>query len=117
MAVQLRRGAYADFDPQKMKPAEVAVVQEDDPTSHDGKAVYVAIRPGDVKRMASFDEIRDEVYNQGAEFLEKAEQAANKAGWMAFEIVDGELFYERTPSVQVDFSLVDGDLVMEAINE
>ena len=49
--------------------------------------------------------------------VDKLEQQAGTAGWMAFEIVDGELFYERTPSVQVDFSLVDGDLVMEAINE
>ena len=49
--------------------------------------------------------------------VDKLEQQAGTAGWMAFEIVDGELFYERTPSVQVDFRLVDGDLVMEAINE
>lgn len=49
--------------------------------------------------------------------VDKLEQQAGTAGWMAFEIVDGELFYERTPSVPVDFSLVDGDLVMEAINE
>lgn len=49
--------------------------------------------------------------------VDKLEQQAGTAGWMAFEIVDGELFYERTSSVQVDFSLVDGDLVMEAINE
>ena len=49
--------------------------------------------------------------------VDKLEQQAGTAGWMAFEIVDGELIYERTPSVQVDFSLVDGDLVMEAINE
>lgn len=49
--------------------------------------------------------------------VDKLEQQAGTAGWMAFEIVDGELFYERTPSVKVDFSLVDGDLVMEAINE
>ena len=49
--------------------------------------------------------------------VDKLEQQAGTAGWMAFEIVDGELFYERTPSVQVDFSLVNGDLVMEAINE
>ena len=48
---------------------------------------------------------------------EQLEQQAGTAGWMSFEIVDGELFYERTPSVQVDFNLVDGDLVMEAINE
>ena len=51
------------------------------------------------------------------ERVDRLEQQAGTAGWMAFEIVDGELFYERTPSVQVDFSLVDGDLVMEAIDE
>ena len=49
--------------------------------------------------------------------VDKLEQQAGTAGWMAFEIVDGELFYERTPSVQVDFKLEDGYLVMEAINE
>lgn len=76
MAIQLRRGAYADFDPQKMKPAEVAVVQEDDPTSHDGKAVYVAISPGDVKRMAVLDELQDEVYNQIDTAISTATQAA-----------------------------------------
>ena len=48
--------------------------------------------------------------------VDKLEQQAGTAGWMAFEIVDGELIYERTPSVPVDFSLVNGDLVMEAIN-
>ena len=76
MAIQLRRGAYADFDPQKMKPAEVAVVQEDDPTSHDGKAVYVAISPGDVKRMAALDELQDEVYNQIDTAISTATQVA-----------------------------------------
>ncbi len=76
MAVQLRRGAYADFDPQKMKPAEVAVVQQDDPTSHDGKAVYVAISPGDVKRMAVLDELQDEVYNQIDTAISTATQEA-----------------------------------------
>jgi len=76
MAIQLRRGAYADFDPQKMKPAEVAVVQGDDPTSHDGKAVYVAISPGDVKRMAVLDELQDEVYNQIDTAISTATQAA-----------------------------------------
>lgn len=76
MAIQLRRGAYADFDPQKMKPAEVAVVQEDDPTSYDGKAVYVAISPGDVKRMAVLDELQDEVYNQIDTAISTATQAA-----------------------------------------
>ena len=85
MAVQLRRGAYADFDPQKMKPAEVAVVQEDDPTSHDGKAVYVAISPGDVKRMAVLDELQDEVYNQIDTAISTATQAAVATATQAAE--------------------------------
>lgn len=49
--------------------------------------------------------------------IEQLEQQAGSAGWVAFEIVDGELFFERTPSVPVDFSLVNGDLIMEAIDE
>jgi len=59
MAVQLRRGDYEDFDPQKMKPAEVGVVQHNDPNTSDGKAVYVAINPGDVKRLISDLEVDD----------------------------------------------------------
>lgn len=59
MAIQLRRGSYEDFDPQKMKPAEVAVVQSDDPISPDGKAVYVAIQPGEVKRIVTDLEVSD----------------------------------------------------------
>lgn len=59
MAIQLRRGAYADFDPQKMRPAEVGVVQMNDPNTSDGKAVYVAINPGDVKRLISDLEVED----------------------------------------------------------
>ena len=75
MSIQLRRGAYEDFDPQKMKPAEVAVVQINDPTSADGKAVYVAIQPGDVKRMASLEELED--YNTQSEAILESVRAQN----------------------------------------
>ena len=75
MAIQLRRGAYENFDPQKMKPAEVGVVQSGDPTSADGKAVYVAIQPGDAKRMASLDELED--YNDQSEAILQQVQAQN----------------------------------------
>lgn len=75
MAIQLRRGSYENFDPQKMKPAEVGVVQSGDPTSADGKAVYVAIQSGDVKRMASLDELED--YNDQSEAILQQVQAQN----------------------------------------
>ena len=61
MAIKLRRGAYADFDPSKMDEAEVAVVQSGDPSSNDGKAAYLAFTPGQVKRLATHEDIQNEV--------------------------------------------------------
>ena len=46
---------------------------------------------------------------------ERAEQAAATAGYLDVEIVDGDLIYARTDAVDVDFELVDGNLVMEAV--
>ena len=46
---------------------------------------------------------------------ERAEQAAATAGYLDVEIVDGDLIYTRTDAVDVDFELVDGNLVMEAV--
>lgn len=47
---------------------------------------------------------------------DRAEQVAGQSGYMAFWIdSNGDLIYERTPNVQVDFSLVDGDLILEAV--
>lgn len=50
-----------------------------------------------------------------AQSADRAEQAVNTAGYLDMEIVDGDLIYTRTDAVDVDFALVDGDLVMEAI--
>lgn len=46
---------------------------------------------------------------------DRAEQAANTAGYLDVEIVDGRLIYTRTNAVDVDFSLNNGRLIMEAI--
>ena len=46
---------------------------------------------------------------------DRAEQAANTAGYLDVEIVDGRLIYTRTDAVDVDFALDDGRLIMEAI--
>lgn len=73
MAIQLRRGSYSNLDAQKAKPAEVLVVQSDDPIAEDGKAVYVAFQAGSIKRMATYDELDD--YNTEAEaILESVQQ-------------------------------------------
>ncbi len=45
-----------------------------------------------------------------------AEQCAENAGYMDFEIVDGDLIYIRTDQVDVDFEIVGGDLVMVEVD-
>lgn len=57
MAIQNRRGAFADFDPTKMVAGEFAVVQTGDPNAEDGKAVYMAFTPGNVKRLTTNDDL------------------------------------------------------------
>ena len=46
---------------------------------------------------------------------DRAEQAAATAGYMEVDIVDGRLMYTRTDAVDVDFDLVQGRLIMEAV--
>lgn len=54
--------------------------------------------------------------NKAEEAQEKAEQAAAQAGYMFFYIDEnGDLIYQRTPNVNVDFYLSDGDLYVRAI--
>lgn len=53
----------------------------------------------------------DPAYQNNAKFYAEAlDQAAANAGYMFFDIVDGELIYTRTDNTQVDFELDDGDL-------
>ena len=46
---------------------------------------------------------------------DRAEQAATTAGYIEVDIVDGRLIYTRTDAVDVDFDLVQGRLIMEAV--
>lgn len=52
MAIQNRRGKEADFDPSKMLPGEFAV------TTDGSRKVYAAFAPGDVKELASKEEVQ-----------------------------------------------------------
>ena len=53
--------------------------------------------------------------NNASRDADRAEQAANNAGYLDVEIVDGRLIYTRTDAVDVDFSLNNGRLIMEAV--
>lgn len=90
MAIQNRRGAFADFDPTKMVAGEFAVVQTGDPNADDGKAVYMAFSAGSVKRLATYedmqqsiadatDDIAQNIENAVADDVEAAQQAAEQA--------------------------------------
>lgn len=60
MAIQMRRGAYSDFDASKMLAGELAVVLGGDPETEDGKALYVATGAGVAERVAFADEVVNE---------------------------------------------------------
>lgn len=78
MAIQNRRGSYTHFDPTKMVAGEFAVVQQNDPNATDGKSVYIAFSPNDVKRLATHEELKN--YNQEAQLAaEAAEEARDDA--------------------------------------
>ena len=73
--IQHRRGAYADYDPTKVLPGELVVVQSDDPNTDDGKSIYIGTASGVIKRLATAEEIV--AYNaQGAAILEQVQQTA-----------------------------------------
>lgn len=107
MAIQTRRGNYADFDPNKMVPGEWASVVQGDPNADDGRAVYMCFAAGDVKRMATYEdmvsnieEATSEIQEAFTEGVETATQNANNAANAANEIVE-----------EVEQKLEDGDFI------
>lgn len=71
MAIQNRRGTYADFDPQKLVPGEWAVVQSGDPNSTRGKSVYMAFNVGDVERMATYEDMQENIVSATTDVQEQ----------------------------------------------
>lgn len=87
MAIQVRRGAFENFNPAKLMPGEWAVVLSGDSDAKDGKAVYICFAAGDVKRMATYEDMVDNVHdavdqNNGA-IIKEITDAANKASQQA----------------------------------
>jgi len=61
MAIQNRRGLYADFNPNRLVPGEWAVVLSGDPNSETGRSVYVCFAPGQVKRMVTYEDLLENI--------------------------------------------------------
>ena len=71
MAITMRHGPYNKFDPQKLRTGEIAVVTEGDPHASDGKAIYQCISPGDVKRMATYEDMLDQIDEAGGDAIDR----------------------------------------------
>ena len=70
MAITMRHGPYNKFDSQKLRTGELAVVTEGDPHATDGKAIYQCFSPGDVKRMATYEDMVDQIDEAGGEAID-----------------------------------------------
>lgn len=71
MAIQCRRGNYADFLPEKMSPAEWAIMLAGDPVVTDGKSAFICFSPGDVKRIATHNDMVAQFNSINANLIEK----------------------------------------------
>lgn len=95
MAIQMRRGSYANFDPSRMLPGEWAVVLEGDPASASGKTVYMCFAANDVRRFVSIEDMQsiladltDDVIAEIRAELDAATAAANSAAAQARDAKD-----------------------------
>ena len=83
MAITMRKGAYADFDPSKMKAGEWAVSTD---TDSNRQQVWMCFSPGVVKRMGTVEDFDMEIQilirqylDSMAESVEKAQESAELA--------------------------------------
>lgn len=88
MAITNRKGKHADFDPSKLRAGEWAVVMMDDPDTKDGKSVYLCFSAGTVKRMATYEDMRDNMDNMTEDMLEFLTEDVQKVIQQATEMVN-----------------------------
>lgn len=88
MAILVRRDDYGDFDPSKLRAGEWAAVLEDDPDTKDGKAIYMCFAAGNVKRMATYEDMKDNMENLTDDMLEFLTADVQKVIQQATQIVN-----------------------------
>ena len=71
MAVKTRTGPYNKFDPRKLIAGEWGTVTEGDPNAADGRAVYMCFGPGDVKRMATYEDMTENVDRAAGDVIDQ----------------------------------------------
>lgn len=76
MAITMRKGAYADFDPSKMKAGEWAVSTD---TDSNKQQVWMCFSPGVVKRMGTVEDFDMEIQILIRQYLDSMAQSVEKA--------------------------------------
>lgn len=71
MAIQMRRGQYKDFDPDKMLPGEWAVAIDND-TQH--QVIWMCFRAGVVKRIGTYEDFYAQIEEATGDIREAYEQ-------------------------------------------
>lgn len=116
MAIQNRRGSYEKLDTTKLLPGEHAVVLQNDPFCQDGKSVYICFTAGDTKRMATYEDmvenIEDATEEIMLEFTEEVRAATNNANTQA-TYAKGQGDYAKK---QGDYAKGQGDYAKEQGN-
>ena len=76
MAIQMRRGAYAEFDPLKMKAGEWAVSTDPDTKK---QQIWMCFAPGIVKRMGTVEDFDTEIQRLIQSYLDGMAQSVSQA--------------------------------------
>lgn len=113
MAIQMRRGAYAQFDPSKMKAGEWAVSTDSDTKK---QQIWMCFAPGIVKRMGTVEDFDIEIqrliqnYLDGmAESVSQAQKSAQTATEKANEVAQA--------SGKIDTAVSQANAATKAANE
>lgn len=77
MAITMRKGPYEDFVPGKMRPGEWAVVLARDPQVGDGKSVFICFSAGNVKRMATYEDMVEQFGNMTSDIINELKSDIN----------------------------------------
>lgn len=113
MAIQMRRGAYAEFDPLKMKAGEWAVSTDSDTKK---QQIWMCFAPGIVKRMGTVEDFDTEIqrliqsYLDGmAQSVSQAQKSAQTASQKANEVAQ--------TSGKIDTAVSQANAATKAANE
>ena len=130
MAIQVRRGNYADFDPDKMLPGEWACVLASDPVVEDGRSVFICFSAGNVKRMATYEDMvaqfgdmTDDIINQLTSEVDAVIIVANEAAENANDVAEdliarrdaGE--FDGPPGKDGVVTTIDGQFAFQIVND